>query len=339
MSEQNLHQRVNHDLAHPDVHYASGPWSEAQTLHVAAAYSNPLRWETRRRLFNDFRRHMADSPNVQLHVGELAYGDRPFEVTNQAHPLDCQFRTTTELWHKENVLNLTIARFPTDWRYGAYCDGDFHFTRRDWALEAVHLLQHFDWVQLFSSYTHLDAAHRPLAVLPGLIHNWTERRGNPARGYMLGGSPGGAWAFRRSAFETCGGLLDVCILGSGDWYMACGLTKTPVSRQEDTTCSPAYRQAITAWQRRAASLRHNIGYVPGHAVHYFHGSYASRAYGSRWQLLRDYQFDPAVNIFRDWQGVYQLSPQKTGLRDALRRYFISRNEDDPCLNGPERPMV
>ena len=66
---------------HPDIHEPWQQWSNDATLHVASAYSNPLRWRTRRVLMNDFRQHMAASPNVALHAGELAYGDRPFEVT------------------------------------------------------------------------------------------------------------------------------------------------------------------------------------------------------------------------------------------------------------------
>ena len=332
------HQQVNHAFVHPDVHYAARPWSEAATLHVASAYSNPRRWETRRRLFNNFRRDMATSPNVSLYVGELAYGDRPFEVTHADHAGDFQFRTSAELWHKENLLNLAISRFPSDWEYGAYVDGDFHMTRRDWALEAIHLLQHFDWVQLFSSYSDLTADHRPMSIVPSFAYNWIERMGRRPVGYQAG-SPGGAWAFRRSAFETCGGLLDTCILGSGDWYMACGLAGVADHRPETEGCRQEYRRAIQAWQQRAGRLRGNIGYLPNHALHYFHGSKARRGYSTRWQILRDHAFDPHTDLFRDWQGVYQLTPDKPGLRDAIRRYFASRNEDDPCLRDGERALV
>src|SRR5260370_1321719 len=37
------------------------------------------------------------------------------------------------------------------------------------------------------------------------------------------GATGGAWAWRRHAFNTVGGMLDTCILGSGDWHMAFAL--------------------------------------------------------------------------------------------------------------------
>ena len=125
------------------------------------------------KLMNDFREHIRASANVVLHVGELAYGDRPFEVTGD-DPNDVILRTSHELWHKENILNLVAQRFPPDWRYGAVIDGDFHMTRRDWALEAIHQLQHFDFVQLFSRYSDLSSEHRPFRVMPSFAFNYVK---------------------------------------------------------------------------------------------------------------------------------------------------------------------
>ena len=158
---------------HPDVHTPWRTWSEEQILHVAVAYSNPVRWASRRVLMNDFREHMRASANVVLHVGELAYGNRPYEVTGD-DPNDVQLRTAHELWHKENILNLVVQRFPPDWHYGAVIDGDFNMTRRDWALEAIHQLQHYDLVQLFSSYSDLSSEHRPFRVMPSFAFNYVK---------------------------------------------------------------------------------------------------------------------------------------------------------------------
>ncbi len=235
---------------HPDVHTPWRTWSDEQPLHVAVAYSNPVRWHTRRVLMNNFRDHMRSSANVVLHVGELAYGARPFEVTGD-DPNDVQLRTSHELWHKENILNLVVQRFPPGWRYGAVIDGDFHMTRHNWALEAVHQLQHYDFVQLFSSYSDLSAVHRPFRLMASFAYNYVKGAANSdyraalrsAAGASYGyyaslpskagvkpgawsiGATGGAWAFRRSAFDAVGGLLDTCILGSADWHMAFGLVQ------------------------------------------------------------------------------------------------------------------
>jgi hypothetical protein len=331
-------------IKHPDVHPPWSEWSENQTLHVATAYSNPYRWWTRRVLMNDFRRHMAESPNVDLYVGELAYGDRPFEVTG-GHANDVQLRTAHELWHKENILNVAVSRFPPAWQYGAYLDGDFHMTRRDWALETVHLLQHYDFVQLFSSYTSLSSDHRPHRIAPSFAANYMRRR----RGWRPGhgkseysdthGAPGGGWAFRRSALDKVGGLLDTCILGSGDMRMAYGLIQEKEVSIEMRRCGPGYTGPILAWCERARSIEKNIGCLDNHATHAFHGPYAARSYGDRWRILVENDVNIATDVSRHWQGVWRLNGNKPKLRDDIRAYFLSRNEDDPNLGPTEKHLA
>ena len=355
---------------HPDVHLAANQWSSDQVLHVATAYSNPFRWRTRRELANDFVRHMRASANVQLHVVELAYGDRPFEVTNHWNPgsreiqTDVQLRTRSELFHKENLLNLAVRSFPPGWRYGAIVDADFHFARHDFALETIHQLQHHAWVQMFSSYTDLSGdqpgtGHRPIGVNNGFAYNYVQNGFKIADGWGPGGATkeasmvdsaghldaataygdtprgrkvgatGGAWAFTREAFDATGGLLDRCILGHGDWFSAFGLVGMLAPDMRIAGYSDDYRQYIFAWQKRAAILERNIGYVDCHALHGFHGPKVNRGYSSRDAILVEHQYSPTRDVAPDWQGVLQLVPGKPGLRDAIRRYFLSRSEDAP----------
>lgn len=349
---------VEHQRQHPDVHQPWREWSEDQTLHVAVAYSNPFRWRARRELANDFRRHMEQSSNVCLHFGELAYGDRPHEMTNPAlDPKDVCLRTRDELWHKENILNRVIQTFPPDWKYGAYIDADFHFTRHDWALEAIHQLQHYDWVQLFSSYADLTGelygqGHRINRINNSFAYNYVTNGCTRPEGYLNGGwkdgktvaecyyeeamgkpSPrsvgatGGAWAFRRSAFDACGGLLDKCILGHGDWFMAFGLIGEEAPDMHIGGYTRDYLQTIRAWQDNASRLKKNIGYVDCFATHHWHGPKNKRAYSSRDLILVQHGFAPTVDLRPDYQGIYQLTLDKPRLRDAIRAYFTSRCED------------
>ncbi len=227
-ARQHSSRHIAHDLHHPNGPPAHQHWAQDQTLHVAVAYTNSRRWRTRRELLNDCRRHLESLPNVKLHVGEVAFGDRPFEVTSASHPLDFQWRSREELWLKEAIINLLVARFDPDWRYGAYIDGDFHFTRWDIALETIHQLQHHDWVQMFSTYADLSYDHRPMSCTRSFAERYINGELShrvladmAALGYYgkAGGGigpPGGAWAFRREAFNAVGGLLDVCILGCYD---------------------------------------------------------------------------------------------------------------------------
>jgi hypothetical protein len=346
---------LGNKLQHPNVHRPWTQWSEDETLHIIGVYDNPFRWRTRREHAANAIRHLRNTPNVALHVVELAHGTRPFELTGE-HPNDVQVRTDSEMWHKENLINVAATRLPADYKYAGYCDMDFHFTRHDWALEAIHLLQHHDFVQLFSSYSdltpqvpHSNTGHRPYRLNSSFGWNYTHQAEFKARKLaqckkdpyyglpvpqgalfpfgMAPGSPGGAWAWKRSAFDTVGGLLDTCVLGSGDWHMAFGLIEGTSARLETEFTGRAYNASIRSWQARAALLSRNIGCVDNFAVHYFHGTHGRRAYGDRWRILVNHDFDPVRDLARDWQGVWRWAGNKPRLRDDVRKYFLERDED------------
>jgi hypothetical protein len=138
--------------------------------------------------------------------------------------------------------------------------------------------------------------------------------------------PGYAWAATRSAWDTMGGLLDFNIVGGGDRQMAFGL----YGKMEAATfdgASAAYRSRVLAWAEHAAELKRNIGYVPGSLLHYWHGKKVNRHYYDRWQILARNAFDPLVDLKRDWQCLWQLAGNKPQLRDDMRAYFRSRQED------------
>ena len=77
-------------------------------LHVLTAISNPQRFRSRYELFWAFEKRVRDAGAI-LHVAEVAFGGRPFEVTVPNNPNHLQLRTNFELWHKENALNLLIS--------------------------------------------------------------------------------------------------------------------------------------------------------------------------------------------------------------------------------------
>lgn len=340
---------VDHEVLHPNGSVAHQKWAQDRTLHVAVAYCNPYRFKTRLALFNDFRRHINSMPNIKLYVGELVYGERPFEATSANNPLDFQWRIGNDvLWHKENILNQVIARFDKDWQYGAYIDGDVTFTRLDMGLETIHVLQLHEWAQMFHTYCDLSHDHQPMRIMKSFANRFTngELTGDLLSAAKLGGygtttsrrsigATGACWAFRRKAFDNCGGLLDTCILGSGDWHMAFGLAGEPdVHPQvaEMTHCGQHYADSIKAWQNRAAkATRKNIGVVNCHMIHHWHGSKQARGYGTRWKILRDNDFNPYIDLFRDANGFYQLNPDRIRLRDDIRKYFNSRIEDNISL--------
>jgi hypothetical protein len=371
---------------HPDVHLPWQQWSNDALLHVAVAYTNPFRWRTRRETMNKLRDHLAHQANVQLYVGELAFGDRPWEVTSPDNPLDLQLRTTHEGFFKENIQSVIVQRlFPPNWKYGMTCDADFHIVTVGWALETIHQLQHYDWLQPFSSYLDVTGgvygqANAPYRVNSSFLFNYINNGYRVSKEYhngivgpdgkfnkhhhhhhhhhhyeeaMLPGEPshiegeflrgvgatGGAYAFRRSAYEAVGGMLDRCILGHGDWYMAYQLVGQEPPDIHSQKYAPAYKDYVLAWGEKAKRIKRNVGYVDAMAMHMFHGSKTRRGYSSRDVILAKNKFDPYRDLHPDYQGIWQFDPEKWELRDDLRRYFISRGEDDPNIVAPHEKLM
>lgn len=324
-------------IADPSHTVSGRPWPFPDNLWMVTVLSNPLRWKSRYHNYFKFARHMKDS-GVNLITVELAYGERAFEVTAPDNPLHVQMRSRDELWHKENLLNLGFERLPLDVKYFGYSDADFIFTRSDWAQEVLHQLQHYDAVQPFSSYSDITSENRASCPMPSFAYNYL--KGNctvPGQyGSLHGGAPGGAWCFRTEAFNAIGGMLDTCILGSGDWHMAMGMAGKRDRHTDLVKGSAPYVRSINIWKERAACLNGNIGVVDCHALHHWHGDKKNRHYVSRSQILKDHRFDPYVDIKRDFQGVYQLTGNKPALRDAVRAYFRSRFEDDPTERGRKK---
>ena len=313
-------RRVVHP-AHRQIHV-----EPIAPLYVVIAMFNPLRFQSRYRLYHAFEKHCQDAAAIPYTV-ELALRDRHHEVTKFDNPCHIQLRGQSELWYKENLGNIGLSCLPEDAEYVAFVDADFHFTRADWATETVHMLQHYDAVQMFSSMTYETYDHRRHGVLDGFAYSHCNQ-GTIPKEYGHQGAVGGAWAFRRSALRKLGGLLDTCILGSGDWHMAFALAMRddwhPEMRLKQC---PEYVNSIRRWAEQAKVLQGNIGYVEGHCIHHWHGPMQKRGYTTRPQILVNNHYDPLVDIIYDEQGVIQLAGNKPKLRDDIRAYFRSRSED------------
>lgn len=306
-----------------------------ERLHVVCVVSNPVRYARRYELFREFERHML-AFDVNLVVVELAFADRQFEVTHACNPNHVQVRGYSELWHKENLINIGLEHLPKTWRYAAWVDADIQFASPYWVTETLNALQHYKVVQMFDTAIDLGPDGQALSMTKGFVASYLAGIPRPYRpsqlgGYYYGGGgvwhSGYCWATRRSAIDALGRLIDWAILGAADHHMALAL----IGRADDTLppgLHPNYREHLMAWQDRAERfIERDIGFVPGTILHGWHGKKRDRRYGSRWRILVENQYDPTRDVKYDWRGVLQLGGFKPRLRDAIRGYFRSRHED------------
>lgn len=312
-------------------------------LHVVTSLFNPWRYATRKTHYERFRQHVRHTKMCKLYVGELAFGARPFELTSghnvtvdDGETKEFQFRTKHELWHKERMLNRLVQELPPDWEYCAWIDADVTFVRDDWALETVHMLQHYPVSQLFSHTQNLDSNYNVYELKPpkyGFAYAWANglKPLDFKRGYsnFPHGHCGFAWGFTRAAYEALGGWLDISILGSSDYLMAMSMTgQLPNDMPKGITSG--YRNAIQQWEARATQyIKKNVGYVDGLINHYWHGNFVNRQYDIRGETLVNHQFDPNMDLKMDPQGLYAWTDRCPQLQYDVRRYFATRLEDHP----------
>lgn len=354
-------------------HAKDGIFPFPDKLHVCTAIINPQRFRSRYELFRGFE-HRVDTSSAVLHVVEVAFGGRHFEITEPGNPNHLQLRVhMSELWHKENALNLLIAdviRRDPEAKYFAWVDADVQFSRPDWAQETLHQLQHYHVVQMWSLCQDLNIDHEILGYddggesLPGMIHQHIEAgrygknsellkqfernscqvgntlhngavyyggvgmrgRGGDYPRKLHPGHSGYAWAATRYALDTLGGLIDWSPCGANDHHMARAFVGDILNSVHPQSPGP-FQESLRVWGERAEALKPKIGFVPGLITHFWHGPKANRRYLDRWQIINDNAYDPALDLKRDAQGLYQLSGRNKKLTADLMAYFRQRNED------------
>ena len=304
----------------------------ADLLDVLLVVNNPMRWESRDRLFLQNVKHMLES-GCRITVVELAYGDIPHKYADlQGRNLQhIAVRAKTAPWAKENLLQIGLTRLPSDWKHLAWVDADVIFRHPHWASETVYALQHWEIIQPWSHCydlgpqgQHIDT-HKSFGWV---FHNDQAAIGKHGVGYTFA-HPGYAWAATRHAMEALGGftLIQHAICGAGDHHLALALAgKVRASVPGHVT--QGYLAPLLELERRAVKhISGAVHYLDGTIEHLWHGNKRDRAYKDRWQIITGNQYDPQTDIKYNVNGVVELAGNKPQLKRDLYRYFAARRED------------
>lgn len=313
---------------------------ESATLHVVVPYSNYNRYKRREELMREFLERSKNYPNIQLYIVEVAYMQRPFVFTSPNNPNHLQLRTAECIWHKENMINLMIQRLPYDWEYVAWVDADIEFINKNWAIETIHQLQHYQIVQPFQTVNNLGPTGNTISTHKSFAYMWSLGKPFDIKGYYGLFHPGFAWAMRREAFESIGGLLDFAILGAGDSHMATAFIGK-ILDSVPGNIHPNYRKLLEIYQRRCSKkVMYKLGCVDGTIIHYFHASFKKRYYQERWNVLIKNRYDPLDDIQKDSTGLLVLdttNPEYINLSNGILNYFKARQEDSIDNDDEEVP--
>jgi hypothetical protein len=335
-------------FTHPTPSESEVPPMKRPHLHVLTGITNPVGYKSRPALCKKFLKHVDAFDNVTVWVAEGVYEGKEFEVTEAGHPHHLQLHIEHEIWHKENLLNLLVEKLTRecpDWEYVAWIDADVVFARPDWVDATLHQLTKHPVVQMFSECADLDS-HYQLTTGPagehmrGMVYSWmhgqqTEYKNKVTYGGRPSGHCGYAWACTREAWDIMGGLIDVSVVGSADFQMACAL----MGDIEDSIkydAAPGYRQWLREWGERCRPLNGRVGYVHGLILHNWHGPKYKRGYEWRVRILVKNRFDPYRDLRRDHQGVICWNTEHPDHAELLQQnlvdYFRHRNEDLKSCN-------
>jgi len=322
------------------------------TLHVIRVISNPARYHSRYRLAFQQSDFLKRCPNIKLYTVECAFGDRSWEILpeNIEFEKTLRVRTRSEIWNKENMINLGIRHLlPPDWKYVAWIDADICWNDKNWGSEVLQELQHYQvlqpWAQCidegqdgsvlsvwdsFGAQAYkqfeIDFNLKARNIKPKIVKGIPTTSIKDPYSYLRYGHTGYAWACTRLFYENIRGLMDFCILGSADHNMALAMiNRVDDSIHKDMTQS--FKNECHRWQDQAVRITNKqIGYTKHRIHHWYHGKKADRQYLERWAILTHYKFDPLKDLKRNSHGLIELSG-KPELEQAIRHYNRSRNED------------
>ena len=166
-------------------------------LLIIVPYNNPIRWRSRLANMARCLRGLTET-GARVRVVELTYGDRTFEFDTVSGCEHIGLRTRDVLWHKENLVNIGLAK--GDWEYAVAVDGDLLFGDPSWAPETPHALQLYPVTQVSTELVFLGPRGQPVDQRSSYVKRYRSER-TRVRG------PTGATRMMRSAGCSTSALL------------------------------------------------------------------------------------------------------------------------------------
>jgi hypothetical protein len=283
------------------------------TLWAITSYFNPVSYRRRIENYRVFRQRLT----VPLVTVELSF-DGIFQLQRTDADVLVQIHGGDVMWQKERLLNIALQWLPSTCEKIAWLDCDVIFTRPDWAEQANRALDEYCLLHLFQERSDLyrDAALDQLeesatqVASPSIVYKMVAEGVDPED--LLVSHPrqkrvssnGLAWASRRDVLEAHG-LYDACILGSGDRAILCAAIGKFEYCTRGLLMNARREEHYLAWARPYfETVAGRIGYIPGRALHLWHGEVKDRQYGVRDQALEALDFDPftAPHLAADGTG-------------------------------------
>lgn len=286
-------------------------------LYVVSAFFNFTQSPTRSKLANDFTRYMEQNKAVAYFPLAL-YPGRSIATINNSLTIGGIDMVAS----KENLLNVAMSRLPPEAKYVAWLDTDIIFARPDWAEATLEALQNYDVVQMFSHGMDLDKDGAPGGyILPGAMYKYALRNKMVSEGCT-----GFAWAARREALRSVGGLGEWNIFTAGDsHFVEALLGRHPTYLH--TKPASIMQDPWPEWATKVATL--TSGYVSGLVRHRYHGPRSRRGYQAQWDIIKKHNFSARTHLKKNLMGVWEFSEGASPeFRYDVEKFYTLRGEDE-----------
>ena len=269
---------------------------------------------------------------VKLITIECAFNGGPFYIPESTDVY--RLTSNSVMWQKERLINYGVSKLPDNCKYYAWIDCDVLFHAENWAEQACEKLKTADIIQLFKKVYYMpkgmlkyDGSKIPnfqSVIWQWKIHkNWLQRRVNKELNFSV---PGFAWAARREAFESLGGLYDRNIVGSGDTFLVdCYLNSWKIHGFAEKF-NNHMKVDLMKWCESFRAKKLNFDYIPVEISHLFHGSLKNRKYMDRHDIILKYDYNPSKDVKLE-NNVLEWNSSKTAMHQDIMQYFYDRKED------------
>jgi hypothetical protein len=303
---------------------------------VITSYFNPLGYQSRRENFFIFASALKKK-GIPLLVVELAQNENLHELTSDCADLYVPLTHDTIFWHQESLLNIALDKLPESCQFVARVDCDILFLSDSWVddtrkkLDTSDACYLYEWV--IRCQKGMTTVSEPMKVPIGY--------GEGRRAYSLAAlheraprlrelfpfaETGFALGFRLDFIRNIR-FFDLLPFGGADTLLAHSLlfgNRGLSDNQVFNNASPQLQEAILEWTKNIAG---NLSFIPGVALHLYHGDIQNRGYSYRLKQPVFQCYNPSVDLTRNAIGLLQFKSENSALENKIRHYFAKRNED------------
>lgn len=276
--------------------------------------------------------------NALLVKSKLEQACIPFVIVHCLFPQSTPIATTSENYMivqstsyafvKENLANIAFDRYNSKYAKYLVIDSDIVFKESDWYTNISQLLDKYDVVQPYSTYSNLgeDFKTENKTGFSFLKMEETPVVASAVNGELVKGHTGFGMAFTRE-FLLSHPYPDINLLGGGDTMICSLIVKRELGQHSG---SRQYTYIYNKYLQK--DLRISYKAARGHVYHLYHNHENNRQYNTRYAILNRYLKETETIddiIIKNEDGVYEWNEEiRERINADVLNYFASRQDDD-----------